>query len=286
MFVSRSPQQDLVWPLVQYLFFVRMFASGLCRTTCARSLYADLFSKIFHVRISAPRSCMTTCARSLYADFLCKICVSGCLRRDPVGLLCARSLYADLLSKISLSGSLRQDPVGPLVLYLLRKISVSGCISIGPLVEDFFQIAKAQFYQRSARRTRAIRSKLHLEISKRNYTSFSRDGHARSPRRLPFEIRKRNFTSSPRDGHARSQKYCACHETMRQGHTKCSAGHAKSPSSSSSKNATPLMNSTSKHIRARHVKRNPSNDARLPCSNVQETLRPPRFSQRVRAPAT
>ena len=39
------------------------------------------------VMMSASGSCRTTCARSLYADLLCKISLSGCLQQDPVGPL-------------------------------------------------------------------------------------------------------------------------------------------------------------------------------------------------------
>ena len=69
------------------------------------------------------------------------------------------------------------------------------------------------------------------------------------------------------------RKYCACHEIMTWGHTKCCTGHANWSSSSRSKNATLLRNralrpqNVASMVRipcARHVKRNPSNDTRLP----------------------
>ena len=131
------------------------------------------------------------------------------------------------------------------------------------------------------------------EIRNRNFTSISRDGHARSPQRVALrnpksqfhlhsahstrtisaegctsKSKKRNFTCIPRTRHARPQrvalrnqkngispafraldthdlaegshfetmlqKYCACHEIMSRGHTKCCTGHANASSSSSS----------------------------------------------------
>ena len=140
------------------------------------------------------------------------------------------------------------------------------------------------------------------EIRNRNFTSISRDGHARSPQRvalrnpksqfhlhsahltrtisaegctskpqktispafraldthdlrraLHFEIKKIKFhlhsahstrTISAEGSHFETmlQKYCACHEIMSRGHTKCCTGHANASPSSSCKNATPLRN--------------------------------------------
>ena len=53
------------------------------------------------VRTFAPRSCRTTCARTLSADLFVWIFASGSRRPS-----CARSLHADLLRKMSASGSL------------------------------------------------------------------------------------------------------------------------------------------------------------------------------------
>ena len=131
----------------------RIFASGSCRTSCARSLYEDLLRKV--LKISSAESCRSTCARPVYEDLLCKMSVSrspkilqehlskisvcGSLVQDLSVMMfatrscrttCARSLYADLLCKISLSGCVHQDPVGPLVRDLCMKISCAMCLKI------------------------------------------------------------------------------------------------------------------------------------------------------------
>ena len=49
------------------------------------------------------------------------------------------------------------------------------------------------------------------------------------------------------------EKYCACHEIMTRGHTKCCTGHAKTSSSSNSKNATLLKNRAPAIQNALHV---------------------------------
>ena len=91
-----------------------MSASRSCRTTCARSLYADLLCIYLCVRISASGSCMTPCARSLYADLLRKISLSGCLQQDPVGPLVQDlspgSPVQDLPFRIA-AGPLVEDPL-------------------------------------------------------------------------------------------------------------------------------------------------------------------------------
>ena len=77
------------------------------------------------VRISASGSCMTTCARSLYADLFCKISLSGCLHQDPVGLL-----VQNLCMRISCARCLRspqQNPVGALVQDRCMRISCARC---------------------------------------------------------------------------------------------------------------------------------------------------------------
>ena len=88
------------------------------------------------------------------------------------------------------------------------------------------------------------------------------------------------------------QKYCACHEIMMRGRTKCCTGmhhgHAQASSSSSSKNVTFLRNRAlqpqnraslgADSLHPCHVKRNPSNDTRLP------TFRRPRSSCACRLP--
>ena len=87
------------------------------RISCARCLWQDLLG-----------SCKSTCARSVCADLLCKISLSGSLHQNPVGTLvyedllrkvfkissaescrstCARSVYEDLLCMMSVSGSPR-----------------------------------------------------------------------------------------------------------------------------------------------------------------------------------
>ena len=187
----------------------------LSRTTCARSLYADL------LRISL---CQDLCIRILY-DHLCKISVcgslahislSGSLQQDPVG---ARSLHQDLLCEISLSGSLqtacRRPPfqITQTQLYQhsarwKRTISAEGhTVTLGN--------QKSQLYQHFTRWTNTIsaegctskseittlpsfcamdtcdlRKELHFEIRNRNCTSISCDGHARSPQRVALRTQK------------------------------------------------------------------------------------------------
>ena len=118
--VSGSLHQDLVWPLAQDLCvriscaksLVRMSASGSCRTTCARFLYADL-SPDLSVTISAPRS------RPLVEDLCTRISCARSLCQD----ICIR-VPEDLLRKISVWGSLAQG--------VCVKISSAGsCRSMG-----------------------------------------------------------------------------------------------------------------------------------------------------------
>ena len=118
---------------------VKISAAGSSRTTCAVRISCPSVrmsaSGDLPVRISAPRSCgRTTCARSLYADLLRKISASCALHQGPVGPLvqylcmsgrclkspqqrqpqqdpgacrttCARSVYEDPLCKMSVSRS-------------------------------------------------------------------------------------------------------------------------------------------------------------------------------------
>ena len=172
------------------------------------------------VWMPASGSCRTTCARSLYADLLCEICLSGCLHQDPVGQFvqdlcmrifvqdlffrisaprscsrttCARSLYADLLRKISLSGCRQQDPVGPLAQDPCTRISCAldahdlaeGCAS---------KSESATLPAFCAIDTHDLRRGLRFEIRKRNFTCILCDGHARSPQRV--HISKPCFRSS------------------------------------------------------------------------------------------
>ena len=76
-----------------------------CMTTCARSVCGSLARNLC-VGIFASGSCRTSCARSLDEDPCCKISLSGCLHQDPVGPL-VQDLFMgflaqgqDLLSRI------------------------------------------------------------------------------------------------------------------------------------------------------------------------------------------
>ena len=156
-----------------------------------------------------------------------------------------------------------------------RTISADGCTS---------KSKKAISPAFRALDTRDLRRALHFEIRNRNFTCIPRTRHARSPQTVALRNQKRQFhlhsahstrAISAEGSHFETilQKYCACHEIMTRGHTKCCTGHAKTSSSSSSKNATPLRNwalrpqNIGSMVRipcACHVKRNPSNDTRLP----------------------
>ena len=129
-----------------------------------------------------------------------------------------------------------------------------------------------------------VRRGLHFETKKSNFTCIRRTRHARSPQRVALRNQKTQFhlysthstrTISAEGSHFETmlQKYCACHEIMTRGHTKCCTGHAKVSSTSNSENATLLRNralgphNITSMVRipcACHVKRNPSNDTRLP----------------------
>ena len=101
--------------------------------------------------------------------------------------------------------------------------------------------------------THDLRRRLHFETKKRNFTCIPRTRHARSPQKVALRSQKMQFhlhsahstrTISAEGSHFENmfQKYCACHEIMSRGHTKCCTGHAKASPSSSSKNATRLRN--------------------------------------------
>ena len=227
--LSGSLHQDPVGPLVQDLW-LRIFASRSCRTSCAKSLYADLLCKMsmsrsslqnpvgllvqdlcmrlssayLCVRISASGSCMTTCERYLYADLLCKISLSGCLQLGP--------LVQDFCTRISCARSLCQD--------------LCVMTSAGPLVEDPLPAcANATSPAFFAMDTHDFRRELKSENATL-YPHFARRTPTISAKGLSFETML--------------QKYGACHDIMSRGHAKCCTGHAKSSSSSSSKNATSL----------------------------------------------
>ena len=137
--------QDLcMWISCAHLC-VRISASGSCMTTCARSLYEDLWNKmsVLGCLYQEPLGPLVqdhrmkiSCARSVYEDLLRKMSVKISSVRLLVQDLCmriscaylcvktsARSLYADLSRKISVSGSLHQGAVGPLVQDLCMRIS-------------------------------------------------------------------------------------------------------------------------------------------------------------------
>ena len=206
--------------------------------------------------MSASGSSRTSCARSLYEDLLCKISLSGCLHQDSVGPR-ARSLYEIRnrnFTSISRDGHTRspqrvalRNPKSQFHLHsahLTRTISAEGCASKS-------EIAISPAFR--ALDTHDLRRGLHFEIQKRNFTCIPRTRHARSPQRVALRNPKTQFhlhsahstrTISAEGSHFETmlQKYCACHEIMSGGHTKCCTGHAKASSSSSSKSATPLRN--------------------------------------------
>ena len=313
-----------------------------CRSTCARSLYADLLCISLCQALPASRSCMTTCARSLYADLLCKISLSGCLRQDPVGPLwqdlctrisCARYLFQDRcrttcrrppsrLHQRNFTGIPRDGNAPSRQRVALRNqksqlyqhfarwthiISAAGCTSKSEMAtlpaframdmrdqgctwkseiatlpaframdththtrspqRVALRNPKSQIYQHSVMDERDLRRGLHLhfEIRNRNFTCIPCHQHARFPQRVVLRNQKsqlylhsvpstRTISAEGSLFETMLQKYCACHEIMSRGHTKCCTGHAIASSSSSSKNATPF----------RHVECNPSNDKRLP----------------------
>ena len=200
------------------------------RISCARCLchgflHQDPVAPLVQdlsVRMSAPGFCRTACARSLYADLLSKISLSGSLHLDPViplvqdlcmriscAYLCVRILYdhhmQDLRMRISCARSLCQD-VDP----------------VGLLVQDLFTRSCC---------ARSLFQDLCIRISAGPLVEDA----------LPLSTRT---TISAEGSHfeAMLQKYCACHEIMSRGHTKCCTGYAKASASSSSKNATPLRN--------------------------------------------
>ena len=218
------------------------------------------------------RSSRTTCAGSLYADLLCKISLLGCLRQDPV-------VHQDLLCKISLrisAGPLVEDPFQITQTQLYHGISGDG--HARSLQTVALRTQKSQLCQHFARWTRTIsaegctskseiatlpasramdthdlRRRLHFEIRNRNFTCIPCHRHARSLQTVALRNQKSQLclhsvqstrTISAEGSHVETmlQKYCACHEIMSRGHTKCCTGHAKASPSSSSKNATPLRN--------------------------------------------
>ena len=82
----------------------------------------------------------------------------------------------DLSVRMSASGSCRTTCARSLHQELLCKISLSGSL-----------------HQHFARWTRDLRGGLHFEIRKRNFTSISRDGLARSPQGFAVRNQKRNL---------------------------------------------------------------------------------------------
>ena len=232
--------------------------------------------------MSASGSCRTSCARSLYVDLLCKISLSGSLHQDPVvgplvQDLCMKSEIATLpafraMDTLDLRRGLHfairnrnftciprtrharspqrvalRNPKSQFHLHSAhstRTISADGCTSKS-------EIAISPAFR--ALDTHDLRRGLHFEIQKRNFTYIPRTRHARSPQRVGLRNPKTQFhlhsahstrTISAEGSHFETvlQKYCACHEIMSRGHTKCCTGHAKASPSSSSKNATPLRN--------------------------------------------
>ena len=112
---------------------------------------------------------------------------------------------------------------------------------------------KSQLYQHFARWTHTISAEGCTSQSEIATLPAFRAMDTHDPRKgMRFEAKKTRLhqhahstrTISAEGSHVETmlQKYCACHEIMSRGHTKCRAGHAKASPSSSSKNATSLRN--------------------------------------------
>ena len=238
--------------LLVQIFWMRIPCAYLCaRVSASRSSMTCLWPPVqgLGLRISCPRSlCQDVCIRILQKT-LWGISVCGSLSKifseDPE----VKPLAQDLCMRISLAQDLR-------VRIFASRPSKTSCAR--SLYEDLAALPAFR-----AMDTHDLRRGLHLEIKQRSFACITRTRHARSPHNGS------HFK-------AMFQKHCACHEIMNRSHTKCSNGHAKASSSSSSKNATTLRNwatwpqnigSGSIMVRipcARHVKCNPSNDTRLP----------------------
>ena len=169
---------SILWNLlckISAIFCARNLCQNvLSRTICARSQCADLVH--ISIRISASGSCVTTtCARSLYADLWYRILVSGCSQQDPVEpfvvqdlcftISCARSLF-----RISASRSLQDYLQKTLPLHKPNFISTSRnelhnlCRDTSPRVA--LRNQKSPFHQHSALDTHDLRRKLHFKIKK------------------------------------------------------------------------------------------------------------------------
>ena len=105
MSASESPQQNPVGALAQ---------DRCMRISCARCLRQDLLG-----------SCRSTCARSVCAELLSKISLSGSLHQDPV-----IPLAQDLCLRISCARCLRspQQPAEALVQDRCMRISCAKCL--------------------------------------------------------------------------------------------------------------------------------------------------------------
>ena len=99
-----------------------LFVDLLCKLSLSGSLHQDPVGPLVKISVcgslvqdlsgmmSASGSCRTSCARSLSADLLCKISLSSCLHQDPVGPLVISvcgSLVQNLSVMMSASGSSR-----------------------------------------------------------------------------------------------------------------------------------------------------------------------------------
>ena len=182
---------------------VRRSASGFCRTSCARSLY-EIRNRNF-----------TSISHDGHARPPQKVAL-----RNPKSQFHLHSAH------------------------LTRTISAEGC-TLKP--------KKAISPAFRALDTHDLRRRLHFEIKKRNFTCIPRTPHARSPQKVTLRNQKTQFhlhsthstrTISAEGSHFETmlQKYCACHEIMSRGHTKCCIGHANASPSLSCKNATSLRN--------------------------------------------
>ena len=292
--LSQDTVGALVHDLCSRIFWPTL--SGSYKTTCARSLYQDPLGPLLS------GSCRTTSARSLSQDLCVRVLLNHlhlCLRillnhlyQDPLGpllVLCIKILLDRLC----------QDPLGPLVQDLSMRILLDHCIGI--LLDHCLRILWDNFCKifvsgslcedpLAQDRIRTSTTSVFCETSSKT-ANPELQTYARLPPKLKIRTSKTSVlcetsskTKDPnfqnerflRDFHENGnmfRKYCACHEIMTRGHTKCCTGHANCSSSSSFKNVTLLRNralrpqNIASMVRipcACHVKRNPSNDTRLP----------------------
>ena len=161
------------------------------------------------VRMFASGSCRTSCARSLYEDLLCKISLSGSLHQDPV----AGPLVQDLCmkSEIATLPAFRATDTHDLrrgLHFEIRNLNFT-CVPRFRHARSPQRVAlrnpKSQFHLHSAHSTRTISAEGCTWKPKNAISPAFRALDTHDLRRgLHFEIQKRNFTCIPRTRHARS----------------------------------------------------------------------------------